>query len=136
VFKLGGTAKLPPLSAPAEAAFAPPPSTGTPAQIADGKALFGRNCQVCHGGNAAGGGVLPDLQHSAMLADARGWKAIVIDGALKGNGMVSFTRVMTPAQAQSVRLYIIDEANWAKANLGKPAGVTPTTATGTVLAAK
>jgi len=136
VFKLGGTAKLPPLSAPAEAAFAPPPSTGTAAQIAEGKALFGRNCQVCHGGNAAGGGVLPDLQHSATLADAKAWKAIVIDGVLKGNGMVSFARVMTPTQAQSVRLYVIDEANWAKANLGKPAGATPTTAMGTMIAAK
>jgi len=136
VFKLGGTAKLPPLPAPAEPAFAPPPSTGKPAQIAEGKALFGRNCQVCHGGNAAGGGVLPDLQHSGMLADARAWKAIVIDGALKGSGMVSFSRVMTPAQAQSVRLYIIDEANWAKANLGKAPATTPTMAMGTMIAAK
>ena len=38
-----------------------------------------------------------------------------IDGALKDTAMVSFARVMTPAQAEAVRRYVIDEANWAKA---------------------
>ncbi|MDB5705137.1 MAG: alcohol dehydrogenase [Sphingomonas bacterium] len=121
VFKLGGTAKLPALPAVAPPADTPPAATGTPEQIAAGKALFGRNCQVCHGANAGGGGVLPDLQHSGVLADAATWNKVVIDGILKGNGMVSFARVMTPEQAQSVRLYIIDEANWARANLDRGA---------------
>ena len=121
VFKLGGTAKLAPLPAATGTDAALPPSTGTPAQIAEGQALFGRNCQVCHGANAAGGGVIPNLQRAPMLADADAWKSILIDGALKDQGMVSFAQVMTPAQAESVRLYVIDEANWGKTHLGAAA---------------
>ncbi|MES2419711.1 MAG: PQQ-dependent dehydrogenase, methanol/ethanol family [Pseudomonadota bacterium] len=117
VFTLGGTAKLPALPGTISADFTPPPPAGTPQQIAEGKALFGRNCQVCHGANAAGGGVTPDLQRSATLANAEAWKAVLIDGVLKDQGMVSFARVMTPNQAESVRYYVIGEANWAKRNL-------------------
>ena len=121
VFKLGGTAKLAPLPASTGADAALPPSTGTPAQIAEGRLLFGRNCQVCHGANAAGGGVIPNLQRAPMLGNADAWKSILIDGALKDQGMVSFAQVMTPAQAESVRLYVIDEANWGKTHLGAAA---------------
>lgn len=121
VFKLGGTARLAPLPAAAGADAALPPSTGTPVQIAEGKTLFGRNCQVCHGANAAGGGVIPNLQRAPMLGNADAWKSILIDGALKDQGMVSFAQVMTPAQAESVRLYVIDEANWGKTHLGAAA---------------
>jgi quinohemoprotein ethanol dehydrogenase len=120
VFKLGGKATLPPLAAPAPAAAAIPAPAGTPEQIAEGHTLFGRNCQVCHGGNAAGGGVLPNLQASGALGSKDAWRAILIDGALKDNGMVSFARVMTPEQAESVRLYVIDEANWGARNLPRP----------------
>lgn len=121
VFKLGGTAKLAPLPAGPGAGPAPPPSTGTPPQIAQGQALFGRNCQVCHGANAAGGGVIPNLHRAAVLGDAAAWKSILIDGALKDRGMVSFAPVMSAAQAEAVRLYVIDEANWGKAHLGTAA---------------
>jgi len=61
--------------------------------------------------------VTPDLQRSATLANADAWKSVLIDGVLKDQGMVSFARVMTPEQAQSVRYYVIGEANWAKTNL-------------------
>ena len=117
VFKLGGKATLPALPTAAAAAGTLPAPTGTPQQIAEGHTLFGRNCQVCHGANAAGGGVLPNLQRSGALGNADAWRSILIDGALKDNGMVSFARVMTPAQAEAVRLYVIDEANWGAKNL-------------------
>jgi quinohemoprotein ethanol dehydrogenase len=126
VFKLGGTAKLPSLVPPAAAPFNPPPSTARPEQIVAGQQLFGRYCQVCHGASAGGGGVLPDLQRSGVLADADTWKSILIDGALAKQGMVSFAKVMSPEQAQLIRLYVIDEANWAKKNL--PQGVAKPTA--------
>jgi quinohemoprotein ethanol dehydrogenase len=117
VFKLGGTAQLPTRVALPAGPFNPPPSIATPGQIAAGQQLFGRYCQVCHGASAGGGGVLPDLQRSGVLADADTWKSILIDGALAKQGMVSFAKVMSPEQAQLVRLYVIDEANWAKKNL-------------------
>jgi quinohemoprotein ethanol dehydrogenase len=116
VFKLGGTAQLPAAAAVAPRPTPPAPS-GTPEQTAQGRLLFGRYCQVCHGASAAGGGVLPDLQHSGVLGDADTWKSILIDGALKDQGMVSFAKVLTPEQAQLIRLYVIDEANWAAKNL-------------------
>lgn len=118
VFKLGGTAQLPP---DPDATPAPPPllpeDRPTPQQVAQGQALYGRYCQVCHGASAGGGGVLPDLQRSPTLGDAQTWKSILIDGALKDQGMVSFARVLTPEQAQLVRLYVIDEARWARQHL-------------------
>lgn len=118
VFALDGAAKLPPAPGASPAAPVPlPTETAAPEQVAQGKLLFGRYCQVCHGASAAGGGVLPNLQNSPVLADADTWKSILIDGVLKERGMVSFARVLTPEQAQSIRHYVIDEARWARANL-------------------
>ena len=66
---------------------------------------------------AGGGGVLPVYSARGALANADAWKSILIDGALAKDGMVSFAKVMSPEQAQLIRLYVIDEANWAKKNL-------------------
>ena len=62
--------------------------------------------------------MLPNLQRSGTLGNPDAWKSILIDGALKDNGMVSFAKVLTPEPAQLIRLYVIDEANWAKTHLG------------------
>ena len=58
----------------------------------------------------------PDLRHSGVLADADTWKGVVIDGMLKDNGMVSFNKALTPEQADMIRIYVIDQANWDKSN--------------------
>ncbi len=121
VFKLGGAAVLPAPAKPDRTVVAAPAAIGSTPQIAQGQALFGRYCQVCHGASAGSGGVLPNLQRSATLANAAAWKSILIDGALADNGMVSFAKVMTPEQAELIRYYVIDETRWAKANLpGEP----------------
>jgi quinohemoprotein ethanol dehydrogenase len=120
VFKLNGTARLPKLVTTPRAADMPITAEGTALQIAEGKQLYGRYCQVCHGPNAQGGGVVPNLQQSEVLSSAETWRSIVIDGALKPGGMVSFARVMTLQQAQSIRDYVIDEANWARKNIKQP----------------
>ena len=41
---------------------------------------------------------------------------MIIDGVLKGNGMVSFASVVTPAEAEQMRAYVISRAHYAKAN--------------------
>lgn len=126
VFKLGGTAKLPGTTPQDSTPVNLPENKATPQQVAQGQALFGRYCQVCHGASAGGGGVLPNLQRSATLSDPDTWKAILIDGMLKDRGMVSFAKVLTPQQAQLIRLYVIDEAHWAQKNLaGATKVVTP-----------
>lgn len=122
VFKLGGTVRLPASPAQDQTPVTLPAATATPQQVARGQTLFGRYCQVCHGASAAGGGVLPNLQRSGTLGSPQAWHSILIDGALKDNGMVSFARVLTPAQAQLIRLYVIDEANWARTHLSGDTG--------------
>jgi quinohemoprotein ethanol dehydrogenase len=117
VLKLGGTAQLPALPKTTTLAWNPPPPFGTAAQVATGKALFGRYCIVCHGDSAIGNGFTPDLRISGTLANADAWKAVIIDGALKDRGMVSFAKVLAPADAESIRAYVIERSNWTKANL-------------------
>jgi quinohemoprotein ethanol dehydrogenase len=119
VLRLGGTGRLPALPAALAIALEPPPATAPAAQVAQGKALFGRFCSTCHGTNAVSGGVTPDLRYSAVLADPGAWKSVVIDGVLHERGMVSFKPVMDEAGAEAARTYVIGEANWSKVNDGK-----------------
>lgn len=119
VLKIGGKAKLPPAPKTETLTLDPPASTGTPAQVKQGHGLFARFCSVCHGDSATSGRINPDLRYSATLADADAWKAVVIEGILKDNGMVSFAPVLTEAEAQSIRHYIIDQANYDKRVMAK-----------------
>jgi len=116
VLKLGGNAQLPPAPPTEVTPLDPPKSTGTQAQIKDGHDLYARNCSVCHGDSATSGGVNPDLRHSGILGDANSWKAVVHDGLLKDNGMVAFANTLSPEQIENIRLFVIDQANWDKAN--------------------
>ncbi len=117
VLKIGGTAKLPAPPATTTLAWNPPPMTASATEVAAGKANFGRYCMVCHGDSAIGNGFTPDLRVSGTLANADAWKAVVVDGALKDRGMVSFAKVLTPQDAEAIRAYVIERSNWTKANL-------------------
>ncbi|MFZ1742955.1 MAG: PQQ-dependent dehydrogenase, methanol/ethanol family [Pontixanthobacter sp.] len=119
VFKIGGGAKLPPLPALNEMVFDPPKFTGTAEQAAKGGALYARYCSVCHGDAAVGGAMVPDLRRSGMIANAEAMKSIVIDGALKHNGMVSFKSALGADDAEAIRHYLIKRANEDKALEGK-----------------
>ena len=57
------------------------------------------------------GGVLPDLRYSAALGDSDLWKQIVHDGALKSQGMVPFSSVLSESEIHAVRAYVISRAN-------------------------
>ena len=105
-FRLGGTAKLPEFTPPALAKATAPNEVFTPGQIAAGSRIYGTTCAWCHGGGGVSGGVLPDLRRSPMLANRDAWRAVVIDGALKYRGMVSFSRNMDASQAEEVRAYV------------------------------
>ncbi|ALJ14772.1 PQQ-dependent dehydrogenase, methanol/ethanol family [Sphingopyxis macrogoltabida] len=104
VFKLGGNAAWPKQDltpAPAN----PPKERFAADKVNAGAIVYGENCAACHEGLAA-----PDLRRSGALADAAVWKSIVIDGALKDNGMVSFARWITPEQAETIRAYMGEQA--------------------------
>jgi len=114
VFKLGGNGKLPPAPPLSRLPLDPPAITGTPAQIAEGARHYGRYCGTCHGDAAYGSTVLPDLRRTGLLGDTKGWATVVQDGVLKDNGMVSFANVLTRAQSEAIRHYVISRAHQDK----------------------
>ena len=62
----------------------PRPPTRQPSAAGDG--LFAQYCSVCHGENAVGGGVVPDLRASTFLGNDFFYE-IVLNGAMKDAGM-------------------------------------------------
>jgi quinohemoprotein ethanol dehydrogenase len=109
VFKLGGTAALPALT-PQTLVLQPPPDKAEPATVLRGQDLFGRHCGMCHGQAAISGGVTPDLRASQFLVSDV-WYQIVLDGLLKGAGMVSFSPVLDRNDATAIRDYVIHRSN-------------------------
>jgi PQQ-dependent dehydrogenase (methanol/ethanol family) len=105
VFKLGGSAKLPALPAAAPRPFVRSAEKFTPAQLSEGEAQYLAFCSICHGGP-----VNPDLFRSPVTASKQAWRSVVIDGALKDRGMISFAPWMSADQAEAVRGYVITEA--------------------------
>ncbi|MEL7453993.1 MAG: PQQ-dependent dehydrogenase, methanol/ethanol family, partial [Pseudomonadota bacterium] len=115
VFKLGGKGELPPEPELAALPLDPPASRASAETIALGKAKYARYCAVCHAPGAVGSTVLPDLRRSGTLGNAQSWQAVVQDGILKDNGMVSFSDSLTPEESNAIREYVIHRANEDKA---------------------
>jgi mono/diheme cytochrome c family protein len=111
VYKLGGAAVLPkPDMTPV---FYPkPPAVTAPQAIADaGHLKYNAFCLVCHGYNAIGAGVIPDLRKSVLIGDDAGFKDVVLGGSRKSNGMVSFANMLKPEDVEAIRAYLITAAN-------------------------
>ena len=68
-------------------------------------------CSTCHGDVAVSGGVLPDLRYSAALANPQLWSEVVLGGSLQSFGMVSFSKELSPKDAEGIRAYVILRAN-------------------------
>jgi len=110
-FALDGHAQLPPVAPPAAAPPPPPPPAPVDAKLAaEGARQYARRCSSCHGPGAVSGGLVPDLRYSAALTNDAFWKAVVEDGALAANGMVSFKPELTRPQQQAVRAFLIERA--------------------------
>ncbi len=122
VFKLGGEAELPPEPELAALPLDPPVSRADEQTIALGAEKYARYCAVCHAPAAVGSTVLPDLRRSGTLGNKQSWMAVVGDGILKDNGMVSFAESLSPEEIEAVRAYVIHRANEDKA-IEKPAKV-------------
>jgi len=110
VFKLGGTANLPPLPEIEPPELKPPPLHAGAAEIHQGEALFQQFCSRCHGDVAISGGVLPDLRYSSTLWNDQ-WFYIVLGGMLKSDGMVSFSKDISRSDAAAIRSYVIYRAH-------------------------
>ncbi len=114
VFKLGAKNQLPPVIDLELAPIDPPPFTGTEKQVIAGARIYGRYCFACHGAYAVAGALYPDLRRSAMLEDPSAIEAIVLDGALKHDGMASFKAAIGKKDAEAIRQYLIKRANDSK----------------------
>jgi quinohemoprotein ethanol dehydrogenase len=118
VYKLGGSAVLPALTAVAPSVLDPPPDTATAATLTAGKALYHTYCSTCHGDSATGSGVLPDLRYSGLIKDSAAFDLTVRQGTRADQGMVAFKDEITPQDLEKIRAYIIHRANEDK---GAPA---------------
>jgi alcohol dehydrogenase (cytochrome c)/quinohemoprotein ethanol dehydrogenase len=110
-FRLGGSAKLPDPPPPPPAPAEPPPSFGDEATVAQGKASYHSYCMLCHGDAVVGGGVIPDLRWSSISKESARWQKIVLEGARSSQGMVAFSKVLKPAEAEAIRAYVVFRAN-------------------------
>lgn len=120
VFKLGGTATLPPPHPSDYGIPAPPPQTASAAQIADGATVFNQHCGACHGTDAVSGSAIPDLRYLPAGFYGAGFKSVVLGGALAGQGMVGFANVITPQQADDIQAYLIKRASDTRDSLQQP----------------
>jgi len=111
VYKVGGAGALPkpqltPLPFPQ-----PPKSTAAQTVVDTGHLTFNRYCLVCHGYNAIGAGVIPDLRKSPLIGDPAAFKDVVLGGSRKANGMISFAQWLKDADVENIRAYLIAQAN-------------------------
>ncbi|MEZ5735587.1 MAG: PQQ-dependent dehydrogenase, methanol/ethanol family [Novosphingobium sp.] len=108
-FAIGGKAKLPPVPEHT-AKLEPPPQFADANTIETGRKIYHRSCYGCHGYGAMSGGVIPDLRYSSTLSNKEAWDAVLIDGILAVNGMVSFAPNYSVEQLEAVRAYVISQA--------------------------
>lgn len=127
-FKLNGDGIIP------EPNIVIKPKTPQAAQFASietvqtGFELYHYNCMGCHGPFAISSGVLPDLRWSETTADTSAWKAIVLDGVLAANGMVSFNKYLSESDAEAIRAYVVKQAHEGAAFETEAAALTATDA--------
>ncbi|HEY0961685.1 MAG TPA: PQQ-dependent dehydrogenase, methanol/ethanol family [Pseudomonadales bacterium] len=117
VFKLGGTASLPPNVTYTPPELNPPPSTASAEVIARGDAVYAENCAVCHGTNGVQQrSSFPNLTLSPLLYSQEGFDQVVLNGARVQRGMASFADKLSAEDSVAVREYIIARANDVKNN--------------------
>jgi PQQ-dependent dehydrogenase (methanol/ethanol family) len=109
VFALGGKARIPTITTAARerpASIAVP--AATPQALLLGAVTYARRCSMCHGAEAASGGLAPDLRYSQPAAFDR-YDQIVMGGALAARGMPSFAGFINEAELAAIRNYVLTQ---------------------------
>lgn len=116
-FKLGGTAQLPPRERVPMVLPELPEQTASFETTAEGRLVYLRFCQFCHGDAAVTTGVVQDLRYSPVIADAQTWNSIVREGAMASAGMANFAAQVSVEESEAIRHYVIRRAHETKAEL-------------------
>jgi len=116
VFKLGGTAALPPLE-PRSIVINPPPAPADAASIARGEPLYDQYCSACHGEHGVGGGVvaeqvycvgiLPPSLKDGLEMTSVGPGGGGAGGAFPAGGVPCCAAAVKPAAAKTARATIV-----------------------------
>jgi quinohemoprotein ethanol dehydrogenase len=99
-----------PSNQPRDRTIPPPPVLeASAAEVAAGKTTYNQNCLWCHGFSVASSFLVPDLRMMSTERHAA-FDDIVLRGALRGTGMPSFGEMLTAAEVEPLRAYIVNEA--------------------------
>jgi alcohol dehydrogenase (cytochrome c)/quinohemoprotein ethanol dehydrogenase len=128
VYKLGGKVTMPPAPPVVAQVLDPPENFGDETVRIRGQDVYERSCTGCHEGGRMFTGY-PDLNYTVALGNPGMFKAIVIDGALRENGMMPFNKSLSTEDAEAIRSYLTYRANDLKKNpprgFGPPGGAPP-----------
>ena len=115
VYKLGGDLALPAAPPPAPSYRPPAAPEVSEAVLAQGYELYNRHCAFCHSLSAEPIGVIPNLAQVSSETHAA-WDAIVLGGARRDKGMVSFAKMLSIEDAQAIQAHVIHTAHevWAE----------------------
>jgi quinohemoprotein ethanol dehydrogenase len=118
-FKLdGGEVPLPdPVGAVGPVPQPPVTRTASAEAVREGAQLFARSCAICHAN--VDYGMTPDLRRMDAATHAS-FKAIVLFGARRFQGMPQWDDVLTEQQADAIHAYLIDLA-WQAFETQQPA---------------
>lgn len=115
VFKLGGTATLPPNQPYTPPPLNPPPTTASADVIKAGEAKYNQYCSVCHGADGVQQrGTFPNLMVSGLLHSQEGFDQVVLQGQREEKGMGNFAKDLNAQDSAAVREYLIARANVLK----------------------
>lgn len=109
-FALDGKAVLPAYAAVVPKAVTDPAYSPDARLAGAGAEPYGRYCWACHGADAVGGGVAPDLRASSAILQSAAFASVVRDGALLSRGMPRFEE-FDDDQLESIRQYLRARAN-------------------------
>ena len=105
VFRLDGDAPYTPLPEQVLPPYVATDEVFDAATIAMGQQAYLGFCTICHNGP-----VNPNLLRSVYATDADAWNAVVLEGTLSDNGMVSFAPWIDARQSEAIRAYVLSEA--------------------------
>jgi len=114
VFALDGGAQLPQPVTYAPRELNPPELAVGQDVVANGAAVYGQHCGVCHGnGGQQRGANFPNLLVTPMLHSQEAFDQVVLDGVRAENGMVSFADRVSAEESEAIRWYLVAQANEA-----------------------